>query len=328
MRFKTVPMIEEPLSVIGFGTWASGGDWEGAEDDASVETIRRAVDLGINFFDVAPVYGLGHAERILGRALTGRREEVLIATKCGLVWDQQNRVTNDASAASLPTQVEESLRRLGTDVIDLLQIHWPDPSTPIAETMGALVRLRDDGKIRYIGVSNFSLDQTREAMAHGPVASFQGLYNLLEHNPTHYHEIPLDYRVADEILPFCARHGLAFLPYSPLFQGLLTDEFDPQGLDDGDVRTGNPHLRGERLARYLTLRDALLTLAQRLGRPLSQLAINWLVEQPAVTSVIAGAIRPEQVEQNVGSLDWTLTSEIQREIDAILAPHTASGFLE
>jgi aryl-alcohol dehydrogenase-like predicted oxidoreductase len=324
MKYKTTPKITDPLSVVGFGCWAAGGSdiWNGTNDADSIRAIHHALDLGINLFDVAPVYGLGHAEEILGRALHGRRDKAFIASKCGLVWDDQNRVTNNLTAAGLQTEIEESLRRLQTDVIDLLQIHWPDPNTPIAETMSALERIKQSGKIRYIGVSNFSLALTKEALAHGDMVSFQGLYNLLERNPRSYHGIPLDYRVADEILPFCADQGLAFLPYSPILQGLLTDGFKAEGnFDDRDARAANPKLNGELFARYYAISRELRELARAWGRPLAQLAINWLIAQPAVTSVIAGAQTVAHIAENGAAADWTLTPAMLSEIDAVLAPH-------
>lgn len=322
MRIKRISKIDASISVVGFGCWAAGGDWNRSDDQDSIHAIQRAVDLGVNFFDVAPVYGLGHAELILGEALLGRRQDVLIASKCGLVWDDNNQVTVNATKASLQTEVEDSLRRLQTDYIDLYQVHWPDPNTPISETMQALMDIRQSGKIRHIGVSNFSLALTREAMKYGEVSSFQGLYNMLERNPDNYHNIPLAYRVEDEILPFCAEEGIAFLPYSPIFQGLLTDHYRPNAeFDADDVRTSNPKMNGERQLIYLEMRDKLLQFAQKIDKPLGQIAINWLIEKEAVTSIIVGAQMPAQVEENVGSVSWQLTAELIAEIEAILAPY-------
>ncbi|MEM7113250.1 MAG: aldo/keto reductase [Chloroflexota bacterium] len=326
MRMKKVALIEEEISAVGFGCWATGGAdvWNNTTDQGSIAAIQRAVDLGVNFFDVAPVYGLGHAETVLGQALRGRRQKVLIATKCGLVWDEQKRVRNDLTAVSLHQEIDTSLQRLQTDYIDLYQIHWPDPNTPIAETMAALEAIKQSGKIRHIGVSNFSLALTQEAMQHGTVVSHQGLYNMLERNPDSYHNIPLAYRVEDEILPFCQQQGMAFLPYSPIFQGLLTDGFQASGnFDSNDVRSANPKLNGERFHTYFGMREALRGFAERIKRPLSQIAINWLIEQEAVTSVICGAQTVAHVAENTGSQSWQLTDDMMAEVEAILAPYKA-----
>ncbi len=324
MKFKSVPQINEPLSTIGFGCWATGGEqiWNGTSDTASIQTIQRALDLGVNFFDVAPVYGLGHAETVLGLALRGRREQAFIATKCGLVWDAQKRVTNNLTALSLPQQIEDSLQRLQTDYIDLLQMHWPDPSTPIEESMEALLQLQSTGKIRYIGVSNFSLSLTQQAQEVGLIASYQGLYNLLERNPDSYHNIPLTYQTRNEILPLCEQTGMAFLPYSPLFQGLLTGTFHIQdNFDHDDVRSDNPKLGGEQFKSYFKITEKLKLFAQEIGYPLTQVAINWLRAQKVVTSIICGAQTVDHIEENVGSITWDLTPEMMTQLEVLLAPY-------
>ena len=325
MKTKQVAALEGmALSVVGFGCWGiSGGDvWNNTNDADSIRAIHRALDRGVNFFDVAPVDGLGHAEEVLGQALAGRRHEVYIATKCGLVWDDQLRVTNNLTAESLFHEIDDSLRRLGTDYVDIYQIHWPDPNTPIAATMEALERIKETGKIRHIGVSNFSLDLTKQAAAAGTVASHQGLYSLLERNPESYHNIPLDYRSEREILPYCKAEGLAFFPYSPLFQGLLTDHFKAEGnFDEHDVRAANPKLTGTSFQTYFEISEKLRACARNLGRPLSQIAINWLIRQPAVTSVICGAQNTTHVDENTGTADWDLTDDMTAQIETILAPY-------
>jgi aryl-alcohol dehydrogenase-like predicted oxidoreductase len=330
MKYNQVPLIDAEISAVGFGCWAAGGGdiWNNTTDQDSIRAIQRAMELGINFFDVAPVYGLGHAEKILGEALRGRRQEVLIASKCSLVWDEAKNVTLNLTRESLFREIEDSLRRLNTDYIDLYQIHWPDPNTPIEETMGALADIKASGKIRYIGVSNFSLELTKEAAVAGEIVSHQGLYNLLERNPTSYHNIPLAYRSEAEMLPYCREAGMAFLPYSPLFQGLLTGKFKASGnFDDQDVRSANPKLSGETYQVYFEMAEKLKGFAAEIGRPLTQVAINWLINQEAVTSVICGAQTPEHVEENAGSADWDLTPEMVDRIEAILAPYEAEGLL-
>lgn len=324
MRTKQVKATDISFSAVGFGCWAAGGSaiWNDSDDANSIRAIQRAVDLGINFFDVAPVYGFGHAETILGTALNGRREKVIVASKCGLVWDEAGNITNDLSAQNIRREIDDSLRRLQTDYIDIYQMHWPDPNTPIEETMVALETIREGGKVRYIGASNFSVELMNEAAQSGKLVSHQGLYNMLERNPESYHNIPLDYRTEAEILPYCRENGLAFFPYSPLFQGLLTDEFKPSGqFDEHDVRAANPKLSGEQFKTFYQIREELKAFADEIGKPLSQVAINWLINQEAVTSVICGAQIVEHVEQNAASASWELTAEMVDRIEAILQPH-------
>ncbi len=328
-RVAALPDLE--FSAIGFGCWGiSGGDvWNDTTDENSIRAVQKAVELGVNFFDVAPVYGLGHAEEVLGQALKGRRQEVLIASKCGLVWDDQKNVTNNLTAASINSEIEDSLRRLQTDYIDIYQIHWPDPETPIEETMEALAKLKTSGKIRHIGVTNFSLDLANQAMAVAPIVSHQGLYNMLERNPTSYHNIPLTYRVEDEIFPHCREHGLAFFPYSPLFQGLLTGKFQAtNNFDEQDVRSANPNLVGDKFRQYFEIAERLNAFAQEIGKPLNQVALNWLINQEAVTSIISGAQTVEHVEQNVGSVTWVLTEDMMQQIAGIISPYQEAGVIE
>ena len=321
---KSVKAVDFEFSAVGFGCWAAGGDdiWNATEDDNSIAAIQRAVELGVNFFDVAPVYGFGHAETILGQALGDKRQQVIIGSKCGLIWDEQGNIRNDLSPKSIAKEIDDSLRRLNTDYIDIYQLHWPDPATPIADTIQMLNKLKQDGKIRHIGVSNFSIALTEEASQYGEIVSYQGLYNLLERNPTQYHNIPLDYRTENEVLPYCREHGLAFFPYSPLFQGLLTDHFKAHNqFDEHDVRAANPKLNGETFKRYYQIREQLVAFAQKIGHPLSQIAINWMIHQDAVTSVICGAQTIAHVEQNVASVSWTLTDDMLNDIESILQPY-------
>lgn len=320
MRTTVIPDLERPVSVVGFGCWAlSGPDvWTAGDDERSVAAVRRAIDLGVDFFDVAPVYGLGHAEEVLGRALDGRRDEVVIATKCGLVWDDGGNVRNDLTTDSLRAEIDASLRRLRTDHVDLYQMHWPDPATPVEESMEALLEIRAAGKIGHIGVSNFSIELTSRARAIGPVATHQGLMNMLEPNADSYHGIPLDYRARDDVLPYVVDHAMAFLPYSPLFQGLLTDSYDPATIDDRDVRHENPNLFGDRAPAYAATADRLRTMARSMGRPLEQVAVNWLAAQPGMGPVIAGAQNVEQVEATAGAGEWSLTADDLATIDELL----------
>lgn len=207
MKYKQVKAIpDRQFSVVGFGCWAASGPsvWNDSSDANSILAMQKAYDFGVNFFDVAPVYGLGHAETILGKALKSLdRSSYMIASKCGLVWDESKDVNVNLSKESIFKEIDESLKRLQTDYIDIYQIHWPDPDTDIVETMEALAEVKESGKVRYVGVSNFSLEELEKAKAVMQVVSFQGLYNMLEHNPSHYHNIPLDYKVKDKVLHYC-----------------------------------------------------------------------------------------------------------------------------
>ena len=315
---KTIKDIN--TSSLGFGCWAIGGTWNNINDSDSIDAIRAAVDYDNNFFDVAPVYGLGHAEKVPGRALEGvERSKVVIATKCGLVWDSNNNVKNDLSASSIFREVDESLSRLKTDHIDLYQVHWPDPNTPIAETAQALAELKQQGKIRHVGVSNYSLDMTREMMEGVEVATFQGLYNLIEQNPESYHGIPLSYRARDEVIPFCAENDIKYLPYSPLMQGLLTGTLmRTNNWDKNDDRHNNPKLNGEVFDKYFNCVEELKQLAKTAQVPLSYIAIQWLTHQPEVGPVIAGAHTIEQVRENALSLNKVLDQEILLRAEGIV----------
>ena len=324
MKMKKVSALGFELSAVGFGCWAAGGTivWNNANDDSTISAIRRGIDLGINLFDVAPIYGFGHAETILGRALGARRQQVIIATKCGLRWDDTHTSVNNLRAESVMQEIDDSLRRLQTDYIDIYQMHWPDPATPIGETMQALLQIQAAGKIRHIGVSNFSRTLAEEARSSGHIVSHQGLYNMLEHNSTLYHDRPLTYLVKSEILPHCLEHGMAFFPYSPLFQGLLTDHFKSENqFDAKDVRASNTKLNGETFKVYYQIRAELLAFSANIGKPLAQVAINWLIDQPAVTSVICGAQTTAQVEENAASTTWTMTPAMRTEIERIVQPY-------
>lgn len=321
MKIKHIKDLN--ASAVGFGCWAIGGTWNNVSDDESIRAIKAAIDGGINFFDVAPVYGKGHAETVLGKALQHeKRHEVIIATKCGLPWSQdlRKKTRKDLSKASIFKEIDDSLMRLKTDYIDLYQVHWPDPNTPVGETAAALAELKTQGKIRHVGVSNYSLEMTREMMAGTEVATFQGLYNLLEQNPEHYHTIPLQYRARDEALPFCKKHGIKYLPYSPLMQGLLTGTLDRAGnWDENDDRRNNPKLNGEAFEPYFNCVEDLKALAAEARVSLTHLAIQWLVAQDEIGPVIAGAYTVAQVRDNAASLHASVSAELLRRAESIVA---------
>lgn len=313
MNYKHFPKVEEALSVIGLGTWqfAGANDWPGFNKEDAICIIHEAIDQGINFIDTAPVYGLGHSEKVVGEAIKNKRDLVFLATKCGLVWDNQNRVTNNLTGASLNEEIDASLKRLHVDYIDLYQIHWPDPNTDIRETMEALRRIQEQGKIKYIGVSNFSEEMMREAMTIADVVSHQGLYNMLEQNPTSYHNIPLQYRVGDSLLDFLESNGQFFLPYSPLMQGLLAGKTE---FDKGAV-SSNPELQDNLLNRHL---ETIKRITSNINKPIHEIALNWLISQKTVGPVIAGCTKSKHLRSNLSTLDWTMEEDMMNKISEIL----------
>jgi len=323
MLYKKVNMIREQISAIGIGCWNFGGDWDSSNDENSISIVHAAIDLGINLFDVAPVYGWHHSERVLGRALSGgRREKVLIASKCGLVWNEKHETHNDLSKANLLQEIDGSLKRLQTDYIDIYQLHWPDPNTPIEETAEALALIKQAGKIKYVGLSNFSQKDVETFMSMIDIHEQQGLYNMLERNTASYHNIPLAYKTEKEMLPTVRKYGQAFLPYSPLFQGLLAGKFTlDKNFSDRDIRNENPKLSGDAFRFYYAGYQKLQALADEMGRPINELALNWLRQKPEVTSIIGGASSIAQLEKNVRAVDWDIPDDVLARIETIIAPY-------
>ncbi|GAA5215501.1 aldo/keto reductase [Corallincola platygyrae] len=323
MKYKQSKRIDAKLSALGMGCWSLAGksSWCHADASRSIDIVHQAIEKGINLFDVAPVYGLGVAEEVLGKALKGRRDKAFIASKCGLVWDAEGNVSNKLGAEALKQEIDQCLARLQTDYLDLWQVHWPTDDTPLEETMSALSEIKQSGKIRHIGVSNFSLSQLKAAESVTEIASYQGLYNLLERNASSYHGIGLGYRIEQEILPYCQDKGIAFLPYSPLMQGVLSGAFSgPQQFSGGDVRANNPKLNGQGWQSLSPAVAALKAFAAGMGKPLNEVALNWLIANPSVTSVIAGATRSEQLDKNLGAMDWSLSQSQLDALEQILAP--------
>jgi aryl-alcohol dehydrogenase-like predicted oxidoreductase len=298
-------------SVIGFGAWAAGKTGWGNVDEHEVkEAINKAVDLGVNFFDTAPVYGYGESERIVGEALTNVRENVYIATKCGLIWDDEGKVQKHNKKESILKEVDASLKRLNTDYIDLYQVHWPDVDTPISETMDALNVILHMKKVKYVGVSNFSAEQMEEAKKYAPIISLQSQYSVLKR------------KVEKAEIPFIEREGMNFIPYSPLAQGLLTGKFSVNSkIHEKDVRAFNPLFKEEAFAKNLALVEKIKPIAEKYDRPLSQVAINWLLSKQVVSSVICGARNAGQVEENSKASEWKLAKEDVAFIDNLIGSH-------
>jgi aryl-alcohol dehydrogenase-like predicted oxidoreductase len=297
------------LSRIALGTWAIGGwMWGGTDEKASIATIERAVARGINVIDTAPVYGFGRSEEIVGKALAEARlrSKVHIATKVGLDW-RDGKVFRNASRQRIFWEIAQSLRRLRTDHIDLYQVHWPDPQTPIEETADAMRTLYDLGRIRAIGVSNFSVEQMERFRQVAPLHSVQPPYNLFERG------------IETELLPYCRQHGIAILGYGALCRGLLSGKMQPATRFEGDdLRRNDPKFQAPRYAQYLTAVERLDRLAQqRYGKRVIHLAVRWLLDQGA-TVALWGARRPDQLDPVGEVMGWSLDDATRAEIDRIL----------
>jgi aryl-alcohol dehydrogenase-like predicted oxidoreductase len=296
------------VSRIAFGTWQLGGDWGPTDEDAAIRAIRHAHDRGINFFDTAQGYGFGASEQLLAKAIQGYpRESVVIATKGGLRPLGGPRVERDASAAWIRKGVDDSLRALATDYIDLLQVHWPDPKTPFEETAGALAELITAGKVRHVGVSNFDPDEMDEFSRTLPVETLQPPYHLFHRD------------IESAILPYANAHDIGVLVYGPLAHGLLSGHLraDTRFSDD-DWRSHSPDFKGDALTSNLRVVAALDQFAnEELGVPVSQLAIAWTLANPAVHVAIIGTRSAEHVDDAVAAAGVELTDDMLRRIDEI-----------
>lgn len=289
------------ITVIGLGAWAIGGPWVfgwGVQDDQqSIETIHKSLDLGINWIDTAAVYGLGHSETIVGQALKGKRDNVFLATKCGLVWNNKGKVRNNLKPDSIRTELENSLKRLETDYVDLYQFHWPDPNSRVEDSWHELVKLKEEGKVRYVGVSNFDVPLLEKCEAIHHVDSLQPPYSMLNRN------------VETGILPYCEQHGIGVIAYSPMQSGLLTGKFDKSRLAPDDWRHRSDFFKEPNLSRNLEFVDSLKPIADKYGKTVGHLAIAWVLTHSAVTAAIVGARRPEQAEENVFAADLHLSQD-------------------
>ena len=302
MEYAKLNNTDLVTSRVAFGCEPLGGsDWGPLDEEEAMEAVRRAVDLGVNFFDTADVYGLGRSEELLGRALGPQRNDVIIATKVGLNWENRPGATRartslDSSPRRIVEALENSLRRLRVDCIPLYLVHWPDPRTPIVDTMTALNRCREAGKIKHIGVSNFPAGLIREAHRVSNLAAVELPYSVI------------DRRVEADTLPCCLELAIGVLAYGTLAQGLLTGKYGPGArFGQEDRRHRLPHFHGASLIENLKTVDRLRQIGERYGKSPSQVAIRWVLEYPAVSSAITGAKSLAQIENNVGASGWSLT---------------------
>ena len=315
MELRQLGRTDLRLSEIGLGAWAIGGGdyefgWGPQEDVDSIAAIHEALNAGVNWIDTAPVYGLGRSEEVVGKAVRGIRGEVILATKCGLVWNEKELVDNRLTADSVRSEVENSLRRLQTDYIDLYQIHWPDPEKEVEQAWTVMAELVKEGKVRYIGVSNFSAAQMDALSDIHLVASLQPPYSMLQRE------------IEQEQLPYCGENSIGIVAYSSLQSGLLTGKFSAESigaLDDSDFRkTRNRNFQSPQIEINLALIDQLRPIAASLEMTMAQLALAWVLRRPEVTSAIAGARRPGQIAETALASDRQIDEALLGEIGALL----------
>ena len=313
MQTRTLGNSDLNITPVGYGAWAIGGSgwqfaWGSQDDNDSIAAIHRSLELGVNWIDTAAVYGLGHSEEVVAKALkswTGARPYIF--TKCGLRWDYRGQVQKVLKAESIRGEVEDSLRRLGVDVIDLYQIHWPpDPDSPeLEEGWQTMADLKREGKVRWIGVSNFDVQQLQRAAAIAPVTSLQPRYSLVHRE------------VEGEILPYCERQGIGVIVYSPMASGLLTGAMTRERiskLPKDDWRKGHADFNEPNLSRNLALVERVKQIAKRHGRSPGEVAIAWTLKNPAVTGAIVGARNAKQAEGVMHAGDLNLSGDEVLEI--------------
>jgi aryl-alcohol dehydrogenase-like predicted oxidoreductase len=326
METRRLGSSDLEISVVALGTWAMGGFmWGGTDEREAIAAIQRALDLGVTAIDTAPVYGLGLSERIVGRAIAGRRDQVAVLTKFGLSWGDPGgreswasrgpdgrpvRIYNDARRATVIAECEASLRRLGVERIDLYQLHWPDPQTPLEETLAALERLVAAGKVRAVGVSNFPVELLAEARRRIPLASDQPPYSMLRRG------------IEQDVGPYCRQHGIGLLAYSPLERGLLTGKVSPDRVfPETDHRSSLRLYSPENRRRVNAFLERIRPIAARHEATLAQLVIHWTVRRPGITAALVGARNAAQAAENAGAaaldLDAGELSAIDAELDAL-----------
>lgn len=320
MRYmKTQQLGKSDLEItpIGLGAWAIGGGgyqfgWGPQDDEESINTIHRAIDLGLNWVDTAAVYGLGRSEEVVGRALKGRADRPYVFTKCARVWDEHGKVSGNLQPESIRRECEASLRRLQVDAIDLYQMHWPDPDADVEAGWETMAQLQKEGKVRYIGVSNFNVSQLKRAMSIAPVTSLQPPYSLLRRE------------IETEILPFCMEHDIGVIVYSPMASGLLTGAMTREriaNLPQDDWRRGSSEFQEPHLSRNLQLVQLLTDIGFPHQMSPGEVAIAWALAHPAVTGAIVGARHPDQISNLVGAAEFRLSESEQEEIEEFLKQH-------
>ena len=318
-ELRTLGNSDLQLTPIGFGAWAiGGGNWEFAwgpqDDQESITAIHRALDLGINWIDTAAIYGLGHSEEIVGRALKSSSHKPLVFTKCSMRWHADRTIYRSLKAESLTEEAENSLRRLGVETIDLYQVHWPDPAEQIEEGWETLARLKEQGKVRYIGVSNFTVEQMKRAQTIAPITSLQPPYSMLRR------------AIEAEILPFAQANHIGVINYSPMVSGLLTGKMTAErvaALPADDWRRRAVEFKEPRLSRNLRLVELLREIGKGHGVSPGVVAVAWTLHHPAITAAIVGGRSAQQVEGLAPALEFRLSEEEYGRINQFLEENVA-----
>lgn len=302
------------ITPLGVGAWAMGGagwlfSWSHQDDDASISAIHAALDAGMNWIDTAAVYGLGHSEEVVAKALKGRPNRPYVFTKAARIWDENRRIGKSLKADSVRRECEASLRRLKVDVIDLYQIHWPEPDEDVEEGWATLARLKEEGKVRWIGVSNFNLGQLKRAQAVAPITSLQPPYSLIRRE------------VEEDALPYCADHNIGVIAYSPMGSGLLTGTMTREriaNLPEDDWRRRGPQFQEPLVTRNLKIADKLKEIAARHDRGAGEAAVAWVLRNIVATGAIVGVRSREQVAGVIGAMDFRLSDDEISEIEAFV----------
>ena len=313
MKTNRLDHTDLNLTSIGLGTWSMGGSWEygwGASDDEQgIKTILTSLEKGINWIDTAPIYGLGHSEELIRQALGQTSLKPFIVNKCGLVWDKQGREVNCLTSESIRKQCHQSLKSLGVEVMDLYLMHWPVPDEDIEQGWQEMVKLKKEGKVRYIGVSNFSVAQIERVRKIHPVAALQARYNMLIRE------------IEDELLGYCAENDIGVLTWSPMERGLLTGKFSHQRMKDlppEDHRKTSPDFAEPKLNATLELVEGLRGIAERNGQTCARLAVSWILRRKEITAAIVGARKPGQIAEIATASEWILSNEDIAEIEQLL----------
>jgi methylglyoxal reductase len=317
------------ISPLVYGAWAIGGFmWGGADDNDAISAIHAAIDGGINIIDTAPIYGLGRSEELVGKALKSKKGKALVATKCILHWDSNEgtlfaervgvkgekvNIYRDGRPKQLMLECEQSLRRLQVEVIDLYQLHWPDPVIPIEDSIGALVRLKEQGKIRAIGVSNYDISQLKTAVGITQIDTLQPPYSILRRG------------IEAELLPYCIEKNISAICYSPMERGLLTGAVSPsRNFEPSDHRSEHPYFTVENRTKILTALERIKPICDNHGVTFSQVVLNWTVQQKGITGAIVGGRNAKQMEENVGAMRFRLTPAECKQMEEVFKEECGS----
>lgn len=319
MQTRQFGKTDMQITPVGLGTWAIGGGnyqfgWGAQDDKESIAAIHRALELGVNWIDTAAVYGLGHSEEVVGRAVKewSGSDRPYIFTKCSRVWNEQKAISSNLEPRSIRNEVEQSLRRLQVDAIDLYQMHWPEPDADIEEGWGAMAKLKVEGKVRHIGVSNFNMSQMERIQQIAPIESLQPPYSLIRPD------------VERKILPYCQQHNIGVIAYSPMQSGLLSGKMSREriaGMPEDDWRKRNEEFQEPRLSRNLALVDVLNDIGFPHNMSPGEVAIAWTLRNPAVTGAIVGGRNPQQVEEVVNAAEFRLSDSELDQIETFLREH-------